>query len=69
MFFKKEKPKYQVGDIVKLKSGGPSMTVEKTEGSKIHCVWFSYGSSPSQGIFDIGLLIPSDSQEVYRPKR
>ena len=29
-----------VGDKVRLKSGGPSMTVEKIVGSEVHCCWF-----------------------------
>jgi uncharacterized protein YodC (DUF2158 family) len=38
---------FKVGDIVKLKSGGPKMTIEKTgplnsnnAETGIHCVWF-----------------------------
>ena len=32
---------YDVGDVVKLKSGGPKMTVEKIDEDEfIHCVWF-----------------------------
>jgi len=28
------------GDLVKLKSGGPVMTVEATDGTDIYCMWF-----------------------------
>lgn len=31
---------YKAGDIVKLKSGGPSMTVDKINNNKVSCVWF-----------------------------
>jgi uncharacterized protein YodC (DUF2158 family) len=37
---------FKVGDIVKLKSGGPKMTIEKfgtvnsNNADGIHCVWF-----------------------------
>jgi uncharacterized protein YodC (DUF2158 family) len=30
----------QIGDVVKLKSGGPWMTVEKIEGDAVSCIWF-----------------------------
>ena len=30
----------KTGDIVRLKSGGPAMTVDKVNSSKISCVWF-----------------------------
>ncbi|MHC4621929.1 MAG: YodC family protein [Planctomycetota bacterium] len=32
--------KFQVGDVVKLKSGGPNMTVEGTIPGWSHVVWF-----------------------------
>lgn len=31
---------FNVGDIVKLKSGGPNMTVDGSAGSRYTCVWF-----------------------------
>jgi uncharacterized protein YodC (DUF2158 family) len=33
--------RFNVGDIVKLKSGGPEMTVEDVGGDAISCVWFT----------------------------
>lgn len=30
----------QIGDVVKLKSGGPWMTVYKIQGDEVSCVWF-----------------------------
>ena len=36
----------QVGDAVRLKAGGPSMTVESVkrtaQGTQVHCVWFDH---------------------------
>ncbi|MGE3247907.1 MAG: YodC family protein [Beijerinckiaceae bacterium] len=29
------------GDLVILRSGGPVMTVERTNGSQVNCIWFS----------------------------
>jgi uncharacterized protein YodC (DUF2158 family) len=31
---------FSVGDVVQLKSGGESMTVEGVDGDDISCVWF-----------------------------
>ena len=34
-------PKFQVGDVVRLKSGGPLMTVQQaTYADSIMCTWF-----------------------------
>jgi uncharacterized protein YodC (DUF2158 family) len=32
---------FNVGDVVKLKSGGPNMTVDGAGGSRLTCVWFN----------------------------
>lgn len=33
-----------IGDIVRLKSGGPSMTVESIDDQgMVHCIWFNNG--------------------------
>ena len=31
---------FQVGDVVRLKSGGPDMTVKRLMGVGVDCVWF-----------------------------
>jgi uncharacterized protein YodC (DUF2158 family) len=31
---------FQVGDVVRLKSGGPKMTVKKRMGIGVDCEWF-----------------------------
>ncbi|GLS75736.1 YodC family protein [Oharaeibacter diazotrophicus] len=53
--------KFNAGDIVQLKSGGPAMTVERPdiydEGSYI-CVWFK-GSSREMASFRADVLIMS----------
>lgn len=38
-----EKVKFNVGDVVRLVSGGPSMTVEAVRGDSVTCVYFSDG--------------------------
>jgi uncharacterized protein YodC (DUF2158 family) len=44
-------PRFQVGDVVRLKSGGPAMTVATAEGraDRIRCVWFTEGELPEAG--------------------
>lgn len=32
--------KLKIGDVVKLKSGGPTMTVTKIEDEYVYCKWF-----------------------------
>lgn len=48
---------WKVGDVVRLKSGGPSMTVEylDLETQSVGCVWFhdqekKTGSFPAEGL-------------------
>ena len=31
---------FEVGDVVRLKSGGPNMTVDNASSSRIICTWF-----------------------------
>lgn len=41
---------FQVGDVVVLKSGGPPMTVEKTDQYSVDtmCVYFDYSGIPQR---------------------
>jgi uncharacterized protein YodC (DUF2158 family) len=49
-----EPEKFEIGEVVCLKSGGPKMTVdgmgEYSEGFRISCVWFE-GSKKFNGVF------------------
>lgn len=43
--------KFEVGDIVKLKSGGEKMTIEEIDDDGyVSCVWFE-GSQPQRATF------------------
>lgn len=45
------------GDLVQLKSGGPTMTVKKTMGSSIYCIWFSTEGVLQEAVFPPDLLV------------
>jgi uncharacterized protein YodC (DUF2158 family) len=44
-----------VGDVVQLKSGGTSMTVEEIDGDHVWCVWFE-GKKAQREKFGAGTL-------------
>jgi uncharacterized protein YodC (DUF2158 family) len=48
---------FVVGDVVQLKSGGQSMTVEEVAGDDISCVWFE-GKNLQRQTFGAGTLKP-----------
>ena len=61
------KPKYQVGDLVQLKSGGPGMTVTRLTESpdetvRVDTTWFA-GKKNESGRF------PEDALQTYDPKK
>jgi len=43
--------KFRVGDVVKLKSGGPNMTVEETYPDKVGTSWFDTNGKRHGWIF------------------
>lgn len=40
---------FQVGDVVRLKSGGPDMTVKRLMGVGADCVWFQGDNRLAEG--------------------
>lgn len=54
--------RFSVGDVVQLKSGGQTMTVEEVTGDDISCVWFE-GKNTQRQTFASGTL------KVYAPPR
>ena len=53
------KSRFQVGDVVKLKSGGPEMTVQdEDESGEYHCQWFA-GKKLASGWFPEAGLEPA----------
>jgi len=56
------------GDIVKLKTGGPEMTVKSVDSTGVHCVWFfneEKGSAQSLTV-TAGLLRKIDEEDKPR---
>jgi uncharacterized protein YodC (DUF2158 family) len=53
----------EIGQVVTLQSGGPSMTVQSVDGAKAQCVWFE-GTRLKAEQFDAVLLRKPLSVEV-----
>ena len=51
-------PRFKIGATVKLKSGGPDMTVTSTQGDYVEVQWFE-GTSSKQKILHVATLIKS----------
>jgi uncharacterized protein YodC (DUF2158 family) len=49
-------PKMQRGDLVRLRSGGPLMTVNKVEGDRVDCFWTDWNGQPSDAVFPYDVL-------------
>jgi uncharacterized protein YodC (DUF2158 family) len=64
--------RFQPGQLVRLKSGGPPMTVKQwfpapgRDGGEYRCQWFS-GAKLSDGLFSEESIEPADAPE--RPPR
>ena len=60
----------KAGDLVKLKSGGPIMTISRVvTRSRIICVWFNnneqkYGEFPTEALVSVGDAGEGDGIEV-----
>ena len=54
---------FKIGDVVKLKSGGPTMTVNNIEeNGEIYCQWFA-GKKLEEGQFSSDSLIRASVNE------
>ena len=53
---------FEEGQMVRLKSGGPTMTVSSTTDAYIHCQWFA-GKKLESGNFRRDVLVKVESDE------
>jgi uncharacterized protein YodC (DUF2158 family) len=49
-------PSFQRGDLVRLRSGGPLMTVAGIKGNQIDCFWTDLNGEPSADSFPADVL-------------
>ena len=57
----KSNQEFKIGDIVKLKSGGPLMTVARCDvAKKVECMWFL------EGKIEVGYFPPDSLQLVVK---
>ena len=58
------KASYKIGDVVRLKSGGPPMTVTSVEsgdndvGYVAFCIWFNAKGNEKSGHYPAAALVP-----------
>jgi uncharacterized protein YodC (DUF2158 family) len=62
------KAPFKVGDVVRLKSGGPPMTVTSIEsgenegGHLVFCIWFNSKGNEKSGHYPAAALVPVEPQ-------
>jgi uncharacterized protein YodC (DUF2158 family) len=49
-------PPLRSGSLVRLRSGGPLMTVSRREGDQVNCVWYDWDGQMASGSFPIDVL-------------
>ena len=54
---------FKEGDVVRLKSGGPNMTVNGVQGDAIEVTWFEDGKKLKTSVFSNEVLIASSIPE------
>lgn len=59
---------FAVGDVVQLKSGGPSMTVESS-GKRVKCLWFTNGERRSESFPAATLQIHQATKKAPAPTK
>nr|WP_281722858.1 DUF2158 domain-containing protein [Nitrosomonas nitrosa] len=52
------------GDVVRLKSGGPKMTIKFIEGETVACVWFNEKNQKQEAAFEAEMLEKSDKDRT-----
>jgi uncharacterized protein YodC (DUF2158 family) len=62
---------FKVGDVVRLKSGGPNMTIEGigkygpvASDDSANCVWFEK-TNRKQGVFELSTIMPAQPRQTH----
>lgn len=55
---------FKPGDLVRLKSGGPVMTVDRVTPYGVHALWFAYGQSHDER-FQAEALEPAPGPDMH----
>jgi uncharacterized protein YodC (DUF2158 family) len=55
---------FKPGDTVKLKSGGPLMTIQSITGDEAWCEWFNAKEERQSGSFGLHMLVHADGGPV-----
>jgi len=53
-----------VGDVVRLKAGGPRMVVSSVEGEDVTCQWFDKDKKLSMNLFKKAVIDIDDHDEI-----
>ena len=57
---------FKVGDVVKLKSGGPEMTVEVIADNTVSCIWFDKSKLCKRDFLEDNLVEGSAREIIVR---
>jgi uncharacterized protein YodC (DUF2158 family) len=47
---------FQRGDLVRLRSGGPLMTINRIKGDQVDCFWTDFNGQPNDATFPADVL-------------
>jgi len=57
---------FERGDLVRLRSGGPSMTVDSIKGNQVDCFWTGEDGQPNAETFPIDVPMYSRNSDFLR---
>jgi uncharacterized protein YodC (DUF2158 family) len=55
-------PKFEIGDVVKLKAGGPSMVIRKMKDKEVFCEWFDKATAKLHSFLKAQLVHTTPNQ-------